>query len=77
MTSDTVTLEDLVLMPETQARKALAGKSLRLRVLAPLGPFAGRGVMRVLRCRPSTGSEVNSEKEFIELVCGYESYVSL
>jgi hypothetical protein len=62
-------LEDLVLMPETDARRALAGEALRFSVLAPLGPYAGRGVLRVLRARP-TGTAV-------ELVCGYEGYEKL
>ena len=64
-----MSLDDLVLMPETDARRALAGESLSLRVLGPLGAFAGRGVLRVLRCKP--------EKDGIELLCGYESYEPL
>ena len=64
-------LEDLVLLPEVQARRALAGRSVRLRILAPLGPFAGRGTLRVLRGRPLPGDEL------VELVCGYESYEPL
>ncbi len=59
-------LEDLVLIPETDARRILAGRALRMRVLAPLGTFAGRGVLRVLRTIPA--------QECVELVCGYESY---
>lgn len=59
-------LEDLVLMPEVDARRMLAGHSLSLRVLAPVGHYAGRGALRVLRVRPL--------KERIELVCGYEAY---
>ncbi|MFN2448662.1 MAG: hypothetical protein ABR508_02545 [Candidatus Baltobacteraceae bacterium] len=61
--------EDLVLMPETDARRALAGARLRLRVLAPFGAFAGRGILRVLR--PAVLGEE------IELICGYESYEPL
>jgi hypothetical protein len=61
-----VPLENLVLMPETQARRALSGEIARFRVLAPLGAFAGQGVLRVLRARACGGG--------IELVCGYESY---
>lgn len=59
-------LEDVVLMPETDARRALAGEALRFSVLAPVGAYAGRGVLRVLRVKP-VGSAV-------ELVCGYEGY---
>ena len=62
-------LEDVVLMPETDARRALAKRSLHVKVLAPLG-VAGRGVLRVLRCTPASG-------DAIELVCGYESYEPL
>ena len=62
-------LEDLVLMPEVDARKALAGQPLAFRVLSPVGHHAGRGVLRVLRVRPLDSR--------IELVCGYESYEPL
>jgi len=64
-----VPLEDIVLMPETDARRALGRRSLHLKVLAPLG-VAGRGVLRVLRCKPAS-------EDAIELVCGYESYEPL
>lgn len=59
--------EDLVLMPETDARRALAGRPVRFSVLAPVGRYAGRGTLRVLRVRECA--------EQIELVCGYEGYV--
>ena len=62
-------LEDLVLMPEVDARKALAGQPLTFCVLSPVGHYAGRGVLRVLRVRPRDGR--------IELVCGYEAYEPL
>ncbi len=61
--------DELVLMPEPLARRRLAGEPLRMRVLAPFGPFAGRGRLRVLRCRPAGA--------VIELICGYESYEPL
>ena len=64
-----MSLEDLVLMPETDARKALAGTPLAFVVLAPVGQYAGRGRLRVLRARP--------RESMIELVCGYESYEPL
>ena len=57
---------DLILMPEVQARAALAGRRLRLRVLAPLGSWLGVGTLRVLRARESG--------DLIDLDCGYESY---
>jgi len=59
-------LEDLVLMPEVDARRALAGNDLSISLLAPVGSYAGRGVLRVLRVKP--------QGERIELVCGYEAY---
>lgn len=62
-------LEDLVLMPEVDARRALAGEALAFSVLAPVGAYLGRGVLRVLRVKPADSA--------IELVCGYESYERL
>ena len=71
-------LEDLVLMSEVDARRALAGRRIEFSVLAPLGPVAGRGALRVLRARHarSAGKEPN-EETVIELVCGYEAYEQL
>jgi hypothetical protein len=60
------TNSDLTLMPEVQARAALAGRRLRLSVLAPVGSWLGVGSLRVLRA-----TERDDE---IDLVCGYESY---
>lgn len=57
---------DLTLMPLVQARAALSGRALRLRVLAPLGNWLGVGTLRVLRAIEREGE--------IDLVCGYESY---
>jgi hypothetical protein len=57
---------DLTLMPEVHARAALAGRRVRLSVLAPVGDWLGRGTLRVLRTTERDGA--------IELVCGYESY---
>lgn len=59
-------LDDLVLMPEVDARRALAGQRIAFRVLAPVGAYAGRGTLRVLRVRAADGE--------VELVCGYEAY---
>jgi hypothetical protein len=62
------TITDLTLMPEVQARAALAGRRLRLSVLAPVGPALGVGTLRVLR--------TTEREDYVELVCGYESYAS-
>jgi hypothetical protein len=64
-----VSLENLVLLPETDARRALRDRPIALRVLAPVGSYAGRGTLRVLRVRPADA--------YVELDCGYESYVAL
>jgi hypothetical protein len=64
-----LSLEDLVLMPERCARRALAPQSMSFALLAPLGAYAGCGVLRVLRARQT--------HEVVELVCGYESYERL
>ncbi len=61
-------LDQLVLMPEVDARRALAGHAVTLHVLAPVGHYAGCGALRVLRARPVAGDDE------IELVCGYDSY---
>jgi len=58
-------------MPETQARRALAGVPILFSVLAPVGSYAGRGRLRVLRARPMRGGAGT------ELVCGYEAYERL
>jgi len=54
-------------MPEAEARRVLSGRIGAFSVLAPVGSFAGKGVLRVLRVRS------NDEKR-VELTCGYESY---
>lgn len=57
---------ELTLMPEIDARAAVAGRCVRLSVLAPVGGWLGVGTLRVLR---------TTEREHgLELVCGYESY---
>jgi hypothetical protein len=57
-------------MPETQARRELRGRVGAFSVLAPVGSFAGKGVLRVLRVRAMPASTESS----LELICGYESY---
>jgi len=63
--------EDLVLMPEVDARRALSGRALSFRLLAPVSPSLGVGRLRVLRVKPLDDSDT------IELICGYESYERL
>ena len=58
--------DDLVMLPELQARRVLNTQPLRVHVLAPMGGYVGRGVLRVLRLR--------GQGETLELVCGYEGY---
>jgi hypothetical protein len=53
-------------MPEVQARRRLHGRVGAFSVLAPVGSFAGKGTLRVLRVR--------GDEERVELTCGYESY---
>ena len=57
---------DVTLMKEVRARAALAGRPLRVSVLAPVGDWLGCGSLRVLRAAERAGT--------MELVCGYESY---
>ncbi|MCL5258428.1 MAG: hypothetical protein M1314_01595 [Firmicutes bacterium] len=66
---------DLVLLPETQARRILAGRCVRFSVLAPVGAWVGLGSLRVLRAATSLQrSPDGGEEEVVGLVCGYESY---
>jgi hypothetical protein len=56
-----------VLVPEIQARRALAGARLRFNVLAPPGAWIGCGRLRVLRVR-------SEDDGTIGVTAGYESY---
>lgn len=58
-------------MPEVQARRQLRGRVGSFSVLAPVGSFAGKGELRVLRLSLGGGTE---SAENIALVCGYEAY---
>ena len=60
--------EDLVLVPEVQARRILEGRHIRLQVLAPFGTWIGCGALRVLRLK------MNGPDKDVELIAGYESY---
>lgn len=62
-----IATEDLILMPEVQARRALLGRRLHLDVLAPLGNHLGRGRLRVLRI-------TTNADESLDVTAGYESY---
>jgi hypothetical protein len=62
-------VNELVLLPEVDARRALRDHPLRLSVLAPFGHWIGRGVLRVLR--------VAHRDDSTELTVGYESYERL
>lgn len=66
-------LQQLVLMPETRARRALSGRDIVLRVLAPVGAYAGRGSLRVLRASVLRRA-ADESGDGVELVCGYEAY---
>ena len=65
-------------MPEVEARRALSGRIAAFSVLAPVGSFAGKGTLRVLRVtarRPEVSKDPEVTKgDSIELTCGYESY---
>jgi len=54
------------LLPEVEARAALAGRDLLLRVLRPPYPALGTGTLRVLRVREGD--------EKIEVIAGYDGY---
>ncbi len=73
--------EDLVLVPEVRARRALREQRVRLQVLVPSGAWVGCGVLRVLRvkmCEPlvlrQAQDEIGQEDKEVELMVGYESY---
>jgi hypothetical protein len=65
--------EELVLVPEVDARRALAGRRIRLQVLVPLGSWIGCGTLRVLR---STLRQAETGEPEVELVVGYEAYAA-
>lgn len=56
-------------MPEVEARRRLRGRVGALSVLAPVGSFAGKGVLRVLRV-----SVDERKADNVALTCGYEAY---
>ncbi len=62
-----------MLMPEVQARRALADRAIRLHTLVPYGSWIGCGTLRVLRLALRQGQGDTGETE-VELTVGYESY---
>ncbi len=66
-------VEDLAMLPWTSALAALAGRSLRLRVVSPPYPCVGLGVLRALRCIPLAGALDGAW----ELTVGYDGYERL
>jgi len=59
-------VNELTLVPEVDARRALREHRLRLSVLAPYGAWIGCGTLRVLRLKMNDDESV--------LTVGYESY---
>jgi hypothetical protein len=59
----------LTLLPEVEARAALAGRDLTLRILRPPYAALGTGSLRVLRVR--------ERGECTEIVAGYDGYERL
>lgn len=59
----------LVLLPEVEARAALAGRALALRLLRPPYPALGVGTLRVLR--------VTERLATTDVVAGYDRYERL
>ena len=63
-------VEELVMLPWTTARAALADRPLRLRVLVPPYPALGVGVLRCLRVMALGGAHDGA----LELIAGYDGY---
>lgn len=61
--------DDLVFVPEVEARARLRDRVLRERMVLPPYPALGLGRLRVLR--------VDENEEHTTLVCGYEGYQKL
>ena len=62
--------EELVLVREVMARRALRERAVRLQVLAPIGAWVGCGALRVLRLKVY-------EDRSVEVTAGYERYERL
>jgi len=59
--------DDLILSPEVEVRRKLAGYSIALQMLVPYGCWIGAGRLRVLRLK-------HREDRNVELTVGYDSY---
>ena len=66
-------VEDLVMLPWTAVRSALADRALRVRLLAPPYPALGVGALRCLRLVPLHGRHDGAW----ELMIGYDRYERL
>lgn len=66
--------EDLVLVPEVEARRVLAGHRIRLQVLAPVGSWIGCGTLRVLRLKIRDSAVGDQGHGDVEMIAGYEAY---
>ena len=60
---------DLILSREVEARAALAGRRLALRILTPPYAALGLGCLRVLRLHERAGTT--------EILCSYEGYARI
>lgn len=60
-------IDDVILVPEVLARRALGDRPIRLQMLVPVGSWIGCGALRVLRLKVDEGG-------FADLTVGYESY---
>jgi len=63
-------IDDVILVPEVLARRALGDRPIRLQMLVPVGAWIGCGALRVLRLKVT-------EDGFADLTVGYESYRNL
>ena len=63
---DSATEATVIMEREPLARRALADRPLRLRMLVPPYPALGAGALRVLRVREGD--------QYLEVVAGYERY---
>jgi hypothetical protein len=59
--------EELILMPEVQARRMLQTRPIRLQVLSPAGAWIGAGELRVLCVNVAADGSA-------DVTAGYESY---
>lgn len=62
--------DDLILSPEVDARAALSGRKVSLRMLLPPYPAVGCGRLRVIRLKEAAEGTT-------ELLCSYEGYERL